>query len=303
MSSGERTASRGWLEVGEVGSVLGIRIVLLLATAFGRWPVRALLRLITLYYALTHALARKASRDYLRRIGKAPSFGAVYRHLFCFAQVAADRLFLVAGKHRAFKVVTNGHEHLLALQRQRRGALLIGAHLGSFEAMHASAERERLVINVVGYFRNARMFNRVLEDLGSDVHARLLEPGSGIEFALKLRDCLDRGEFVAILADRTIDEKSVEVDFLGDRARFPVGPFALAAALHCPVLLTFGLHHAPNRYELYCEPFAERVSLPRANREQALHDYVQRFANRLEHYCRLAPDNWFNFYDFWSTRA
>lgn len=303
MSGGERTAARGWLDVGEVGSVIGIRIVLMLATAFGRWPVRALLRLITLYYALTHAMARKASRDYLRRIGQPTGFAAVYRHLFTFAQVAADRLFLVAGKHDAFEVHTNGHEHLSALARQRRGALLLGAHLGSFEAMHARGEHERLVINVVGYFRNAQMFNRVLQDLGSDVHARLLEPGSGIDFALKLRECVERGEFVAILADRAIDEKTVEVDFLGGRARFPAGPFVLASVLHCPVLLTFGLHHAPNRYELYCEPFAERVSLPRGSREQALHDYVQRFAKRLEHYCRLAPDNWFNFYDFWSTRA
>jgi predicted LPLAT superfamily acyltransferase len=69
------------------------------------------------------------------------------------------------------------------------------------------------------------------------------------------------------------------------------------------VLLTFGLHRPPNRYELYCEPFAEQVLLPRAQREEALREHVQRFASRLEHYCRLAPDNWFNFYDFWSKRA
>ena len=93
------------------------------------------------------------------------------------------------------------------------------------------------------------------------------------------------------------------MDFLGGRARFPTGPFVLAAVLHCPVLLTFGLHHAPNRYDLYCEPFAERSTCraPRAKRRCA--SYVQRFASRLEHYCRLAPDNWFNFYDFWSPRA
>jgi predicted LPLAT superfamily acyltransferase len=29
--------------------------------------------------------------------------------------------------------------------------------------------------------------------------------------------------------------------------------------------------------------------------EQAL----KRYAQRLEHYCRMAPYNWFNFYDFW----
>ena len=64
--------------------------------------------------------------------------------------------------------------------------------------------------------------------------------------------------------------------------------------------LAFGLYEEPNRYALYCEPFAERVVLPRASRADALAAYAARYAARLEHYCRLAPYNWFNFYDFWS---
>jgi predicted LPLAT superfamily acyltransferase len=90
------------------------------------------------------------------------------------------------------------------------------------------------------------------------------------------------------------------VDFLGSPARFPSGSFALASVMRCPVLLTFALHTPPNRYDLYCEPLAEQVVLPRKEREAALRGYVQRYADRLEHYCRLRPDNWFNFYDFWS---
>lgn len=298
-----RTQSGGWLQVQEVGSVLGMRILLFLATAFGRWPVRALLHGIVLYYALTQPNARTASRDYLRRMQQPFGFWAVYRHLLCFAQCAADRPFMIRGRLDKFEMVRRGTEHLLALHQQGRGAMLLGAHLGSFEAMHAPAGQSKLVINVVGYFKNAKMINRVLEGLGSEVHARLLEPGTGIDFALRLRDCLARGEFVAILGDRDLSGKTVEVEFLGGRAQFPTGPLALAAILRCPVLLTFGLHRPPNRYEVYCEPFAEQVMLPRVGREDALREHVQHFATRLEHYCRLAPDNWFNFYDFWSKRV
>ena len=73
----------------------------------------------------------------------------------------------------------------------------------------------------------------------------------------------------------------------------------LASILKCPVLLTFGLYREPNRYDLHCEPFAERLTLPRGKRQAMLVEHVQRFAHRLEDYCRKAPDNWFNFYDFW----
>jgi predicted LPLAT superfamily acyltransferase len=78
----------------------------------------------------------------------------------------------------------------------------------------------------------------------------------------------------------------------------------MAAALRCPVYLVFGLFHAPDHYELICEPFApEGLALPRAGRDEALRDVVARFAARVEHHARRAPDNWFNFYDFWAPRA
>ena len=110
------------------------------------------------------------------------------------------------------------------------------------------------------------------------------------------------GELVGTMGDRVgADGKAVEVPFLGAPASFPTGPYLLAAALGCPVYLGFGLYHEPNRYALYCEPFAERVVLPRATRAEAVAGYVARYAARLEHYCRLAPYNWFNFYDFWSA--
>jgi predicted LPLAT superfamily acyltransferase len=119
-------------------------------------------------------------------------------------------------------------------------------------------------------------------------------------YILAAKEAIERGELVAILGDRVgVNEKTVTVDFLGAPARFPTGPFTLAALLKCPIYLTFGLYHAPDRYDLYCEPFAESLELPRGRREEAIAAHAQRYAERLEHYCRLAPDNWFNFYDFW----
>jgi predicted LPLAT superfamily acyltransferase len=109
---------------------------------------------------------------------------------------------------------------------------------------------------------------------------------------------------VALLADRVgLNDKHVVVDFLGKPARFPTGPFLLAALLKRPVYLVFGLYFEPNRYELFCEPFAEELTLPRKDRAGALKDVVQRYATRLEHYARLAPDNWFNFYDVWQSET
>ena len=81
------------------------------------------------------------------------------------------------------------------------------------------------------------------------------------------------------------------------------GQKPLAAVLKCPIYLVFGLYFEPNRYELFCEPFAERIVLPRGDRQEALRIVVSRYAERLEAYCRQAPNNWFNFFDFWESQG
>ena len=88
------------------------------------------------------------------------------------------------------------------------------------------------------------------------------------------------------------------MDFLGAPRALPdraVCARGERCAARC--YLTFGLHHAPNRYDLYCEPFAEQHRAAAREAREAPREHGQRYASRLEHYCRLAPDNWFNFYD------
>jgi predicted LPLAT superfamily acyltransferase len=301
-------AGRGWLEVAETGGVFGVRIIVFVGTIFGRLPARLVLKFVALYYSLTHASSRHASRDWLAKVrgpGAKVGFLDVYRHVLAFAEVAADRLFLVRKQFWRFEVTHDGHQYLRELADKKKGAILLGAHLGSFEAMRMQGEENRIPINVIGYFRNARFVNAALAALDPTANVRVIQidPGN-IDFIFKLKECIDRGELVAILGDRVgLSGPTVEVDFFGERARFPSGVYVLAAALGCPIYLTFGIYRGPNRYELHCEPFAETVVLPRKAREPAIAAYAQAYARRLEHFGRLAPDNWFNFFDFWAKPA
>lgn len=298
----EHAEGESWLTQRERGALAGMRFVLWLATAFGREPARQFVRLIALFYVAFDARARAASRAWLSRLHARPArWREIYRHILCFARVTLDRVFLLLGQRNCFVVNRTGHQHLEALARARRGAVLLGAHLGSFEAMRAGAANEHLPLNIVGHFENARMINALLERLDPSKAARVLHVGNDpVGFAMRVSERLEQGEMVAILADRVgLNDKQVEVEFLGAKAAFPTGPFLLASALKCPVYLVFGLYFEPNRYELFCEPFAERIELPRAARADALRAVVQRYAERLEHYARRAPDNWFNFHDFW----
>lgn len=296
--------ARRWHEVAEKGSFLGIRIIVVVARLLGRGAAGLLLRALAVWYAVFHPAVRRASREYLSRLGRPARLGDVVHHVATFAQVSADRLFLLQGQLDRFVFQRRGEKILYELRDQGRGALLIMAHMGSFEVLRALSREKRLPVNVVGYFGNARRINAILRKIDPQVDARLIEirPGDP-SFVFEVEEKVRHGEMVGTMGDRVgFDGKSVRVPFLGQEAAFPTGPYLLAAALRCPVFLGYGLYRAPNRYELYCEPFAERVILPRGPaREAALRELAARYAQRLEHYCREYPDNWFNFYDFWSA--
>jgi predicted LPLAT superfamily acyltransferase len=103
-----------------------------------------------------------------------------------------------------------------------------------------------------------------------------------------------------MLGDRALtDAGQVRVNFLGEEAAFPTAPFRIAAMLGRPVVLMLGIYRGGNRYDLCFERLVESPHLERASRDQTVREWAQRYAQRLEHYCRQAPYNWFNFYDFW----
>jgi predicted LPLAT superfamily acyltransferase len=301
MTAAAGATQPAWRSSAERGSMLGIRVVLFLTTAFGRGPARLFVRVLAFYYTLLAGSARRATAVYLEHLGEPVTFGGAYRQILRFAQVTLDALFLVQGKTAPFRFTRTGHHHLADLKASGRGAILLGAHLGSFYAMRAQSGSEGLPLYAVVYTKHAQRINAVLEEIAPESNARLLQMGEGVDFMLRISELVEQGALIAILADRVgSDDRAAEVDFLGGRARFPTGPYLLAATLKCPVYLTFGLYRDPDLYELFCEPFAERVELPRKDRQGALARYAQEYATRLEGYCRRAPDNWFNFYDFWA---
>ncbi|MBX7192744.1 MAG: hypothetical protein K1X94_11830 [Sandaracinaceae bacterium] len=295
-----------WLTAKERGGALAIRFTVFLTTFFGRTLGRFIARFVTLYYLATTRTVRDSLRIFYRQLdGHEASLGELYAHLFRFVASTLDAFYFVSGKTKYFEVTRDGHEHLAALRDDKRGAILLGAHVGSLYAMRMASKNESLPLYALMYTKNARMLNEAFARLDPAAHAQVLEldPEGGIDTMIKVKELLEGGAIIAILADRiplgAPPDRVMRVPFLGKDAAFPTGPFLLAATLKCPVYTTFGLSRGASRYDLNCHPFAERIELPRKDRKAALERYVRLYAERLEEAVKKAPDNWFNFYDFW----
>jgi predicted LPLAT superfamily acyltransferase len=59
-----------------------------------------------------------------------------------------------------------------------------------------------------------------------------------------------------------------------------------------------GVYRGGNRYDLYFEELMD-MSNAELPRNELIRQAQQRYVARIEYYCRNAPYNWFNFYDFW----
>jgi len=299
--------TQNWRSQKERASMFWLRLIVWLATHWKRSRVRMFLYPSVAYFLLTSRAARKASREYLRRtLGHEPTLADHWRHFFAFASCTLDRILFLSGRIEGIDIDVHRPEAVRALVARNPGCLLFVAHFGSAESLRVTAITKRgLPLSILLDRRVGRMLTELLEQVNPELASSVIDASErGPTLVLKLKEALQEGRMIGIMADRALPtERSVEVDFLGGKARLPVGPWYLANALQVPVILGFGCYLGDNRYAAHFELFAESIRLPRNDREGGIKQLAQKYANRLEYYAHLAPYNWFNFYDFWPTEA
>ena len=306
-----------WTDTAERGSLAALFLIRWFYGRFGRRASVALLTPIVAYFFVTGRAVRRASMDYLRTLwatprgraalGEPPTWCDVFRHLHEFAENLLDRMIVWSGDVDRICIDDRATEHLLELVRQRRGGILLGSHLGSYDMLRLLSAQNGIVVNVLMFTRHTAHINAFFQRLHPGLEMRLIhfEPGS-ISAAFEIKAAIERGEFVGMLGDRVWEserDRSVSIPFLGRHARFPLGPFLLQAVLGCPLLLTVCVRTGPGRYAASAQPFAPAGVLPRRDRAKHAEELARRYAAALEEWCVRAPYQWFNFFEFWSDEA
>jgi predicted LPLAT superfamily acyltransferase len=303
-------SDRHWARMGETTFVGGIWTLYWIHRLTGRAVFRCFLAPVVLLHWLLRPALRAASLQYLRRMHRAtpglfarePGWREGLRHVELFAETLLDKLLAMAGRYPFDHVQRHGLENVSRAVASGQGGIIVTAHVGCLELCRAMADqRAHLKLNVLVHTRHAQAFNEMLNRLNPASAVKLIEVSDiGAPLAMLLAEKVQAGEYVAIAGDRVpvTQSKTVSVDFLGHAAPMPVGAYVLASLLKCPLYL-MGCVHEDQGYGVYFETLAERVELPRGQREQALQAHAQLFADELTRLLRRSPYDWFNFFPFW----
>jgi predicted LPLAT superfamily acyltransferase len=300
--------SEHWADIGESTSVRGILLLCAVHRWLGRWPFRVCVYPVVFVHWLLNGTARRASLQYLQRThafngipATRPGMLQSLHHFAMFAETMLDKILALGQRYPVDKVRMQ-RQDVLARVKAGEGGLIVTAHLGCLELCQVMADQvPGFRLTALVHTAHAERFNRLIRRLDAGSRVELLQVTDlGPADAVKLAERVARGEFVAIAGDRVPlrGGRSVTASFLGHDAPFPIGAYVLGAALRCPVF-TMACTHEGDGYSVRLDAFAERITLPRGSRDEALAGYAAQFSVWMERQVRLSPYDWFNFYPFW----
>ena len=192
-----------------------------------------------------------------------------------------------------------GLDNVLAARDTGRGIVLALPHLGNWEAAGAKAEDVGIPVLAVAESLPNPLITDWFIDVRNHMGIDVVLTGRGHRVTPALVERLEAGGTVALLADRDLSGRGIEVEFFGERTTIPAGPVTLADRTGA-VLLPVGCYFAPGPgHRFVVHPPLE---LPQqGTTEERVAAGAQRLAGVLEDIISEAPEQWHMFQPNWPS--
>lgn len=290
-----------WADQKERSNPFTLRLICYIALNISRGFARLLLWPITLYFFISSPLVRFSSRQYLMRVpGYQGKVWEVIRHIHHFSATVLDRVYFLTNQFDRYRIKIHNEKSLDEALSLEKGAILLGAHVGSFEVLRCLAlRRKQLPLKVLMYHDHNAMITRILDELNPEVAASVINLSDPAAL-LQMKESLEEGCLIGMLGDRLLEgEKKVSCTFLGDKIYLPAGPFSLAEMLNVPVIGVLGIYTGGNQYEIHHSLLYDGQKVVGESRGETVARLTQKYINNIESIVKRFPYNWFNFYDYW----
>lgn len=222
------------------------------------------------------------------------SFVNVYLNHFTFGRVILDRFAFYSGKR--FNINIIGNEKYEELINGENGFLMLSSHVGNYElaGYHLKAKNKSIYALIYGGETETVMKNRNKMFEGHNIN--MIPVTSDMSHLFEINNALREGNIVSMPGDRIFGStKYLDLMFLGENAKFPLGPFAIAAQREVPILSVFVMKESTNNYTIY----VKRIDSTATNRKERIDFMAKQFVSNLEEVILKYPKQWFNYYNFW----
>jgi predicted LPLAT superfamily acyltransferase len=281
------------------GNRLGYSIFIFLLKYAGIGPAYFLLRFVAPYYIWFVPKATKPLYQLYQghlHFSRRQSKKLVRKNILTFGQTLIDKIVVMSGLRHSFTVERTGGHYLNEMADAGNGGILVSAHLGNYELAGHLLQRLNSVINIVMYDGEAEQIKQYLDKITGPKTFNIIFIKEDLSHIYEMSAALRRNEFICIHADRFIKgNRTVEHDFLGSQAHFPLGPFVLASKLKAPVCFVFAVKKSKYQYHFYGYPPKTYEGRGNTGAMEMLDDYVRCLEEKVKQY----PEQWFNYYDFW----
>jgi predicted LPLAT superfamily acyltransferase len=227
------------------------------------------------------------------------AYRKLYKNYYRLGQTIIDRLAMLSGIPNRLSFDFEGEEFLRQMVLMKKGGLLMSAHLGNWEIAGHLLQRLNTRVHVVMFDGEHQKLKEYLKSATGESTANIIILREDLSHIYAIDEALKRNELVCMHADRFLEgNRTLSQSFLGSKANFPLGPFALATSLKVPVSFVFALKESDLHYHFFASP---PIFAGEGKKEVQMESMLRAFVSDLEKKTLQYPEQWFNYYDFWQT--
>ncbi len=218
----------------------------------------------------------------------------VLRTFVTYAHCLAESLAADRSEARDAQPTVLGAEHLRAALADGRGAVVVTAHTGAWDAAARWLARDHRGRVLLVMAREADPAARALQDeVRKRVGVSVAHVGEHPLEALPVLRHLRAGGIVALQLDRVSSgATAIDTSLLGERFAVPAGPFHLARLGGAPIVPVFTRRLGYFRYEVEIRP---PIRIAAGNGRERMLEAAARATEEMGRFLHRNPTQWFHF--------
>ncbi|MDR1880789.1 MAG: acyltransferase [Tannerellaceae bacterium] len=285
------------------GGVFGYRFFILLIKWVGIRAAYLFLALVVAYFIPFAPKATGAAWRYARGIlhyGRLRSVCFLLLNYYRFGQTLIDKVAIRSGRIDAYQFRFGEHyADFLDLLNGTTGVVLIGAHVGNWETGAPFLDEHGKKMHIVMLDAEYRKIKELLsKHTGTPDYTVISVNDDSLTSLFKISHALNKKEYVCFQGDRFMEgSQQLRTAFMGREAGFPAGPYLIASRLGVPVAFYFAMREKGMRYSFH---FVLAHPAAKGEGKRPELSLLGQYVAALESIIKKYPEQWFNYYDFWT---